>query len=159
MEPTLFSEPEGFDSLVLRWIALEKECPIKYQLVYGFDAPLVPVPNMQDRDLFLIEHEAIVQYLQERYPGESLLPADPKIRAQLRQICSLVRAGVEDITDELSTLLSPGGYLTGEHFTLADIYIGVKLHELRMEGAQSSTKVEQYYQRLAGREAFKEAVV
>ena len=89
MNPTLFSEPEGFDSLVLRWLALEKRCPIQHRIVQTFERDLTPLPSMQDRDLFLIEHETIVQYLQERYPGETLLPSDPKIRAQLRQICAL----------------------------------------------------------------------
>jgi glutathione S-transferase len=156
MNPTLFSEPEGFDSLVLRWMALEKECPIEFEITHGFLDPLVPVPNMQDRGLFLVEHEAIVQYLQERYPGETLLPGDPKIRAQLRQICSFVRAGVEDLESQMNTILPASGYLTGDQFTLADIYIGARLHERRNKGL--TKKVDNYYLRLAGREAFKEAV-
>jgi glutathione S-transferase len=112
---------------------------------------------MQDRDLFLVEHEAIVQYLQERYPGETLLPSDPKIRGQLRQICALVRQGVEDLEQQLEEMLSNGkAYLTGPQFTLADIYIGTALYESKKE--PSSAKVTRYYQRLADRRAFKEAV-
>ena len=156
MNPTLFSEPEGFDSLTLRWMVLEKECPIELELKHQFLDPLVPVPNMQDRGLFLVEHETIVQYLQERYPGELLLPGDPKIRAQLRQICSFVRAGVEDLEGELDVILPLNGYLTGKEFTLADIYIGSRLHERRNRGL--TIKVNNYYKRLAGRRAFKEAV-
>jgi glutathione S-transferase len=56
----------------------------------------------------------------------------------------------------MNTILPASGYLTGDQFTLADIYIGARLHERRNKGL--TKKVDNYYLRLAGREAFKEAV-
>jgi glutathione S-transferase len=67
-----------------------------------------------------------------------------------------VRAGVEDLESQMNTILPASGYLTGDQFTLADIYIGARLHERRNKGL--TKKVDNYYLRLAGREAFKEAV-
>ncbi len=159
MEPTIFSSPDSYDSRVIRWMALEKECPVDYRTVQSYEVSLDKLPNIQDRDLYLVEHEAIVQYLQERYPGEPLLPSDPKVRGQLRQICMLVRKGDRNLIGDLEKLLyNKGPYITGGEFTLADIYIGVRLHELNISRNKSAPQLAAYYNRLAGRQAFKDAM-
>ncbi len=161
MEPTLFTEPTSYDSRVLRWLAVEKQCPIEHRVVQSFEVTIDQLPNMQDRGLNLVEHETLVQYLQERYPGEEFLPRDPKIRAQIRQICAIVRLGIGmgDFIDQMSALMvKDQGYLFGTEFTLADIYVGVRLHELQEERVGMPKLVGDYYHRLAGRRAFKEAL-
>ena len=138
---------------------MEKQCPIDYRTVYSFEVSLDRLPNFQDRDLYLVAHESMVQYLQERYPGEPLLPSDPKIRAQIRQICTMVRSGDRNLIADLEKLLGRGGpYLTGDEFTLADIYIGVRLHKLDIKNNRAAPVLAAYYKRLAGRQAFKDSM-
>lgn len=159
MEPTLFSSRYSFDSLVIRWMAIEKECQLIHRIVESYEVTMDALPCLQDRDLHLVSHEPMVQYLQERYPGEPLLPADPKIRAQIRQICWLIRDDTEDFVGDLSLILGPReGYLAGSEFTLADVYAGVRLHGMNEEHFDLPENVQYYYTRLAGREAFKEAI-
>lgn len=122
---------------------------------------MMATPYMQDRDLNLVEHEPLVHYLQERYPGEPLLPADPKIRAQIRQICTLIRRGIEDFAKEMNEMLSHGNpFITGDQFTLADIYAGARLYEIEQAlpcAFVGYKYVHSYYNRLTERAAFKEA--
>jgi glutathione S-transferase len=159
MEPTLFSDRDSFDSLVLRWMAVEKECHLKLRIIESWEVTLAERPFIQDRDLHLVAHEPMVQYLQERYPGEPLLPADPKIRAQIRQICWMIRENQEDFVEDLSLILGPRkGFIAGTEFTLADIYAGARLHKKQEEDVELPKNVQQYYYRLAGREAFEEAI-
>ena len=159
MEPTLYSSRSSFDSLVVRWMAIEKECRLVHRVVETFEVTMTPLPCLQDRDLNLVSHEPMIQYLQERYPGDPLLPADPKVRAQIRQICWLIRENQEDFIGDLSLILGPRrGYLAGTEFTLADVYAGTRLHLLPYGQKGVPHNVQDYYIRLAGREAFKEAI-
>jgi glutathione S-transferase len=139
-------------------MALEKECHLTHRVVEPYEVTMSPLPCLQDRELNLVAHDPLVQYLQERYPGEQLLPADPKVRAQIRQICSLIRDDEEDFIDSLSLILGPRlGYIAGEEFTLADVYAGVRIHRMADRYYDLPENVQDYYQRLAGRKAFKEA--
>lgn len=162
MEPTLFTDRFSFDSIVLRWMAIEKECHITHRVIESYEISMIATPYMQDRDLNLVEHEPLVQYLQERYPGDPLLPADPKIRAQIRQICTLIRRGLKDFVGQLDEMLSHDNpFLTGDQFTLADIYAGARLYEIDQAipcAFVSDKYVYNYYERLTERAAFKEAM-
>jgi glutathione S-transferase len=163
MEPTIFSSPDSYDSFVVRWIAYEKECPLEHRIVYSFEVTMDKLPNIQDRDLYIVSHEPLVQYLQERYPGEPLLPSDPKIRAQLRQICSMVRADGENIAKDVDSLLlhSGGEYITGNEFTLADIPAGTCLYRYFEMGVEvpRHSHIAQWYARLSDRVAYKAHVM
>jgi len=163
MQPTLFTEPHAFDSIVIRWTALEKECPISYRTVQPFEVTLDAMPCFVDHDLNLVEHGAIVNYLFERYPGVSLLPSDPKVRAQLRQMCMLIRRGeVDNIVADVNEMVSHGNtWVAGEEFTLADIYVGARLSEIERAIPCSFVDhkyVYNYWSRLEERPAFKEAM-
>jgi glutathione S-transferase len=46
--------------------------------------PLGKVPILEEDSFVLPESDVIMQYLEERYPEPSLLPADPAARAQVR---------------------------------------------------------------------------
>jgi len=161
MEPTLFSDRFSYDSVVIRWMAIEKECQVTHRVIEPYEITMIATPYMQDRDLNLVEHEPLVQYLQERYPGDPLLPADPKIRAQIRQICTLIRHGIEDFVVEMNEMLSHDNpFITGDEFTLADIYAGARLYEIEQVLPCAFVEykyVYDYYDRLTDRVAFKEA--
>lgn len=161
MEPTLYSDRFSFDSVVMRWMAIEKECQITHRVIESFEASMLATPYLQDHNLNLVEHEPMVQYLQERYPGAPLMPADPKIRAQIRQICTLIRRGLEDFVKEIDEMLSHGNpFITGDQFTLADIYAGARLYEVEQAlpcAFVAYKHVWDYYERLTERAAFKEA--
>lgn len=158
MDATLYSDPDSLDSFILRWMAIEKQCPVDQCVIHPWECDPAVLPHFKDRDLYLVEHEAIVHYLQERYPGEPLLPSDPKIRAQLRQICSLIRKGLPDFLEELESMVDHGNkYIAGEQFTLADIYAGAALHQIQTKGVLCRDNLIRYYDTLAGRAGFKEA--
>ena len=47
-------------------------------------SPLCRIPVLIDGDLTLTDSTVICEYLDERYPGHSLLPVDPRERANAR---------------------------------------------------------------------------
>ena len=49
-------------------------------------SPTGKIPFIEDGDLLLYESEVIVEYLEDKYPTPSLLPADPAARARSRLI-------------------------------------------------------------------------
>ncbi len=53
-------------------------------------SPLGKIPFIEDGDLLLYESEVIVEYLEDKHPGRSLLPGNPAARAQARLIARLV---------------------------------------------------------------------
>ena len=158
MEPTLYSD-QSFDSLVIRWMVLEKDCRVEFRIVDPWEVSTIPLPSLRDRDLHVVAHWPMVQYLQERYPGEPLLPVDPKIRAQIRQICWLVRRAKNSFVQDAEDMMGHDNtFVAGDEFTLADVYAGARLHLLVESGKELPPRAARYYKNLAGREAFKEAI-
>lgn len=156
METTLVSSPDSYDSFVLRWMCYEKEAVVQHKLLRQVNSAL-PLPYLLDQDLQLFDHNVVVQYLQERYPGEPLLPQDPRVRAQIRQICVLLREAKGDIVPDLTYMLGRSTYLIGE-FSMADIYAGADLRQRWQDGElQLPASVAVYWERLRARPAFKKA--
>jgi glutathione S-transferase len=98
------------------WLALEHK-RLPYELrVMSFDkgdlkqpafqalTPRGKVPLIQDGDYVLYESAAIVEYLDDAYPGQgaALFPADPKARGVARR---LIREADEDLMGSLEGLL------------------------------------------------------
>lgn len=160
MDATLYTDEDSFDSMVLRWIVLEKECPLVIKTITASVRNTVKLPYFQDRGFALFDHHVVLQYLQERYPGEELLPADPQLRGQIRQICTLIREteNGDSIVDDLNSMLKPNEYLVGPNFSLADIYAGAWLQTSRALPKALPIRVDNYRKRLALRPAYKEAV-
>ena len=158
MDATLYTDEDSFDSVVLRWIALEKECPVVIRTLTASPRNTVRLPYFQDRSLALFDHNVVLQYLQERYPGEELLPSDPQLRGQIRQICTLIRETDEDVTGDLNSMLRENEYLAGPEFTLADVYAGAWLQTSSTLPKALPIRVDNYRKRLATRPAYKEAV-
>ena len=160
MDATLYTDEDSFDSVVLRWIALEKECPIVIRTIPVSTRNTVKLPYFQDRELALFDHNVVLQYLQERYPGEDLLPSDPQLRGQIRQICTLIREteNGHSIASDLDSMLRGNEYLVGRDFSLADVYAGAWLRTNSALPKALPTRVYNYWTRLAARPAYKEAV-
>lgn len=154
MKPTLVID-YGLPSLLMHWLVLEKECPPDVARQKFGD--LVKAPYYVDGDILIYDHSTLVQFLQERYPGEQLLPPDPVTRAQIRQACTLVSDPEVNLVPELEEILASGtAYMAGIEFTLLDIYIGTWLSEYALKNNVSAS-VYSYWKRISSRPAFKVA--
>ncbi len=52
--------------------------------------PFQRVPTLVDGDFVLYETEAITRYIDEGFPGPALQPAEPRRRARMAQIISII---------------------------------------------------------------------
>jgi maleylpyruvate isomerase len=61
--------------------------------------PMQQVPVLEveheGRTRYLGQSIAIIEYLEERYPEPPLLPADPILRARVRQLAEIVNSGIQ----------------------------------------------------------------
>jgi maleylpyruvate isomerase len=107
---------------------------------------------------------AILEYLEERYPTPSLLPADPWLRARARQMAEMVNAGIQPLQNlttlqrvkdvlggdpdawirhfverglaalERAALATAGTFLVGDAPSFADVYLVPQLYSARRYG-------------------------
>lgn len=153
MEPTLVFD-ESLDSFFFRWLLAEKEAPVKFERA-DFLWNFAPVPYYREQDVVIHDHHALLQFLQERFPHQTLLPADPLVRAQVRQVCEFFREEATNmIPDIIAVLNQKTAYLMGDEFSIVDLYAGSWLRDAT---AVVPTIVEQYKLRLQGRPAYKKA--
>jgi glutathione S-transferase len=131
------------------------------------------VPTLIDGDFALSESSAIVEYLNEVYPGQSLFPAEPKARARARQVQAWLRSDLMPIRQERSTevvfyrpvsqplssaaqvssqklfaaaseLLGYGGdYLFGQ-WSIADVDLAIMLNRLVLNGDEVPSNLVRY---------------
>ncbi len=59
--------------------------------------PMRQVPVLLEDGVPLSQSVAILEYLEERYPEPPLLPADPWLRARVRQLTEVVNSGIQPI--------------------------------------------------------------
>jgi len=156
MKPTLVLDYSP-DSLLIHWLVLEKECPLDVVMQDPFPTEeVIRAPYYQDGDILIYDHATLVQFLQERFPGETLLPSDPASRAQIRQACTLIGDPETSIFSEIEEILDTGSeYLAGRKFTLLDIFAGVWLSE---HYTLDNSSVRSYWRRISNRPAFVEAI-
>ncbi|MGI1677947.1 MAG: glutathione S-transferase family protein [Cellvibrionaceae bacterium] len=114
------------------------------------NSPLGKVPYIETEDGFLSETAVIIDFLEEKYEGASLYPADEFQRAKVRELMRMVEHYIEtpahsmlglffgrDVPQEvkdhfeplinrglaaLDKLSNPSPYLLGEELTHADIF-------------------------------------
>lgn len=152
MRPTIVADYKS-ESFLVHWLVLEKECPLEVEAQSPADT--VKAPYYLDGDILIYDLPTLVQFLQERYPGEQLLPADPVSRAQIRQACTLIGEPDIDFVTEVEAILDTGSeYMAGRDFTLLDIYIGTWLSEYVLENDVSAA-VYSYWKRISSRTAFR----
>jgi glutathione S-transferase len=155
MRPTIVADykPESF---LVHWLVLEKECPLDVVTESPIRGAIqVKAPYYEDGDILIYDLPTLVQFLQERYPGEQLLPADPVSRAQIRQACTLIGEPDIDLITEIDAILDTGSqYMAGREFTLLDIYIGTWMAEYVLENDVSAA-VYEYWKRISSRAAFR----
>jgi len=71
--------------------------------------PMGHVPAL-DHDGFLVsESVAIIQYLDDAFPGKNLFPMAPRDRAQVLQLCELINSGIQPLQN-----IKVGKYLEAE---------------------------------------------
>ena len=155
MKPALIVDhlPE---SLLMHWLVLEKECPLDISVYPPPGAEMIRAPYYSDGDVLIYDHQVLVQFLQERYPGEQLLPLDPVSRAQIRQACELIRRPDDiDLMEEIVKVMETGTkYMAGKEFSLLDIYVGSWMHK-NYNKLGVSAAVVSYWRRIASRAAFR----
>ncbi len=154
MRPTIAVD-HTLESLLIHWLVLEKDCPLDVVNPAPLAELMVTCPYYQDGEIVIYDHATLVQFLQERYPGEQLLPADPITRAQIRQACAIVSTAESDLIDEVNEILSSGcSYMAGDEFTLLDIYIGTWLSDYVLTN-DVSAEVYSYWRRISSRTAYR----
>ena len=57
------------------------------------------VPALVEGDLVLIQSPAIIEWLEERYPSPTLLPAQPEDRARVRALAAIVGCDIHPINN------------------------------------------------------------
>lgn len=72
-------------------------------------SPMGKIPFLETSEGFLAETVAILEYLEDRFDGPSLYPADPFVRAKARQVINVVQMYVE----AQIRLLFPGVFFGG----------------------------------------------
>jgi glutathione S-transferase len=144
--------------------------------------PMAKVPVLVDGDVVLTESAAIALYLADRYSSGELAPAldDPARATYLRWIlyapsvvepaCMAQAAGWEygpgqagwgrfdDVVATLEGAVSPGPWLLGDRFTMADVVLGSTLRWMLMFGMlPKNASLVGYVERLDGRESWARA--
>lgn len=153
MESTIYVAPYGQDSHITTWLVAEKEAPIRIKTVPRQGIKPAEPPYYMDDDVLVSEHYTLIQFLQERYPGEQLMPHDPIARAQMRQVCHDIREG-EDLWPQFEAILRTGTpYLAGREFSIVDIYAGAWMTQRSIE-AVVTKEVLTYYNRLRARPGY-----
>ena len=69
--------------------------------------PMEQVPTLINDDIVLTQSMAIMEYLEEKFPGHPLLPKDVVKRAKVRELCEIVNAGIQPVQN-LSVLQKIG---------------------------------------------------
>ena len=138
--------------------------------------PMGKVPAVVHRGVVVTEAAAICTYLADAYPEAGLAPAlnDPQRGTYLRWLffgagCiepaivdklfarpPVERKGAvgygsyDDTLNALETALTPGPFILGERFSVADVYVGAQVQwGLMVKGLDPRPKFQQYAERIA----------
>jgi len=127
---------------------------------YRAKNPQMLVPFLEDGELAISQSMAILEYLEEAYPGVRLLPQSEPLRSQVRAFCNMIACDIHplnnlrvmnyiktefgaDPTGEwyahwihegfkaAETLASDGPYVFGDEVTLADAFLIPQVYNAR----------------------------
>jgi glutathione S-transferase len=152
MAVTLWGEVYWFSPYVFSaYVALtEKGVPFETKLIDVYSAEqhrtdyqsktiTARVPSLEHDGFWLAESSAIIEYVDETFPGPPLLPKDPKERARARQVMAWIRSDLGALRDEYSTYTmfyeKAPGPLSGAGRAAADKLVAVA-NRLLPEGAK-----------------------
>ncbi len=142
------------------------------------------VPSLRHGDFCLAESSAIVEYVEDVFPGPHILPTDPKDKARARQIMAWVRSDLMPIREERSTTtvfyapthtpLSPQGRSAAEKlievasallahdrptifsaFSIADADLAMMLQRLHKNGDPVPARLSDFADRIWDRPSVK----
>lgn len=145
--------------------------------------PMGKVPVLKHGDIVVTEAAAICCYLADAFPETNLAPALSRRGAYYRWLfyaAGPVEAAVTnksigmdptdeqkrtfgygnyaDVMDTLETAVSGDGYVAGDQFTAADVYVGSTIGWGLMFGTMEKRDAfEAYWARLSGRDAYRRA--
>jgi len=191
---TYFSDSSDHYSHRVRIVLAEKGVSVDVVDVEPADMPAEvseinpynSLPTLLDRDLALYNTEAMMEYLDERFPHPPLLPVYPVARAESRQFiyrierdwCPLVRTIVDaknkevvaraqkDLKDSLiaiALIFAEKPYFMSEEFTLVDCCLGPILWRLESFGIELPRSRQvmpllEYMDRMFERPSFQESL-
>lgn len=147
MEPTIYLAPSEPTSDIVAWLLEKKEAPVRTVYVPMQGIKEATPPYYTDGYVLIREFWSLIEFLQERYPGEQLMPIDPVVRAQMRQACRDIFESV-DLWPDLEEILATGTpYLAGKEFTIVDLFAGVWMKHGGIEHVNPGV-VLNYYHRI-----------
>ena len=189
---TLFSKPTCIHSHRTRLVLAEKNINIEIVSVDGPDLPedlmdLNPyhtVPTLVDRDLVLYDSRVIIEYLDERFPHQPLMPVDPVTRAQFRLALFRIETDWYELAEQFDAdgerklatksrkmlresilasveLFAAKQYFLADEFSLVDCSIAPILWRLPVYGidlGSQSAPIEAYMKRVFERRSFQESL-
>lgn len=105
----------------VKLVLLEKAVPFEEQLVWTNKtpellqhSPLGKIPYIETEHGSLCESQAIVEYLEARFPEHPLMPADPYAAAKLRELITFLELHLEIPARELYAEAFFGGKVSDE---------------------------------------------
>ena len=145
--------------------------------------PMGKVPAIRHGDVVVTEAAAICAYLADAFPGADLAPPSGERGPYYRWLffaAGPVEAAVSNrfldfevpadkeammgygtfaaVMDTLETAVSGGGYVAGDRFTAADVYVGSHIGwGLQMQSIEKRPAFEDYWARLSARDAWRKA--
>lgn len=156
MEPIVYLAPDQPESFLIRWLLVEKEAPVKAKYVPLQGINFAEPPFYHDGDVLIHEFYALIEFLQERYPGEQLMPSDPVTRGQMRQACYYIWEAAS--LPELNSILESSPYLTGRHFTIVDLFAGTLIKFADLRGREFKG-IREFIERVRHRPGYDERVL
>ena len=105
----------------LKLLLLEKDIPFRERLVYPWErdafrpsSPLGKIPFVETDHGPLSESQVILEYLEERFPGRPMYPADPFARAKCRELVQHLELNAEWVARRLFKESLFGGSVSDE---------------------------------------------
>ena len=122
--------------------------------------PQMLVPFLEDSELGIAQSMAILEYLEEAYPGVRMLPRAEPLRSQVRAFCNMIACDIHPLNNlrvmnyiktefaadptgdwyahwihegfrAAETLASDGPYVFGDDVTLADAFLVPQMYNAR----------------------------
>lgn len=82
----------AFNSVIVNLLKGEQK-----DAAFGQKSPTGQIPCLDIGGTHLVESLAIMEWLEETYPQNPLLPQDPMDRVEVRQLCGIIALGIQPI--------------------------------------------------------------